>query len=540
MTRTLVGVLLCCGAGLAAQTSTGPDVAGWRADLRFLATELPQRHPAPFARITHAQWDSAVASLDRRLPALRRNQILVELFRLVAFVGDAHTAIEPNPSLGLRYYPLELYRFEDGLYVRAADSVHAALVGARVRRIGRASDEDALRAVGAIVPHENEWWVRAWGPMWLMTAEALDGLGLVGDLERLPIVVERNARVDTVAVTPAGRFQEGHGAVPIDMSAWVTMRTSSTPLWEQHPDQTFWWSYLPDSRTLYVCIRAVAPGPRSTTNRDQWDQVFALADSVQPARLVIDIRENLGGNGGLNRYPIQQLLRRPALDRPDRLFVIIGRRTFSAGQQFANLLEAWTQATFVGEPTGQQPSQYGDHRPLVLPNSRLTVQISTVFHQAPNEFDRRPFVPPRIYAPLSSADYRRGADPALAAVLAADTAQAVADLVERAVEAVDSAGAERAVRAAQDAVENRFRSLEGDINALGYRLLRAGSVEPALAVFRLNTRVYPHSANVFDSLGEALLAAGRREDAIASYRRALAIDPGFPPSIQALQRLGVP
>src|SRR2546430_12521 len=122
----------------------------------------------------------------------------------------------------------------------------------------------------------------------------------------------------------------------------------------------FWWTYDAPSRTLYACMRGVLPVPRSATNRSQWDRLFALADSVSPARLVLDIRENTGGNGGLNRYPVQQLLRRPTLDRPDRLFVIIGRRTFSAGQQFTNLLEAWTQATFVGEPSGQRPSQYGD------------------------------------------------------------------------------------------------------------------------------------------------------------------------------------
>ena len=73
--------------------------------------------------------------------------------------------------------------------------------------------------------------------------------------------------------------------------------------------------------------------------------------------MVLDIRDNMGGNGALNRYPVQQVLRRPWLDRPDRLFVIIGRRTFSAGQQFANLLEAWTQATFVGRA----------HRPAAEP-----------------------------------------------------------------------------------------------------------------------------------------------------------------------------
>ena len=96
------------------------------------------------------------------------------------------------------------------------------------------------------------------------------------------------------------------------------------------------------------------------------------------------------------------------------------------------------------------------------------------------------------------------------------------------------------MRAAQDETRNRFRSLERDVNALGYQLLGAGNVAQAVQVFQLNTRVYPRSANTFDSLGEALLAAGRRDDAIAAYRHAIEVEPGFPPSVQALQRLGVP
>ncbi len=51
-------------------------------------------------------------------------------------------------------------------------------------------------------------------------------------------------------------------------------------------------------------MRAVVPGPQSNTNRAQWDQALALVDSAPAAKLVIDIRENLGGNGGLNRYPV--------------------------------------------------------------------------------------------------------------------------------------------------------------------------------------------------------------------------------------------
>jgi tetratricopeptide (TPR) repeat protein len=524
---------------LVGQTTTPSDLAAWRADLRVLAEEVPRRHPAPFVKISRLQWDSAVNSIDRRLPTLSRNQSLVELYRLVALLGDAHTNLQPEPSLGLRYYPLELYSFEDGLFIQRADSAHAGLVGAKVLRIGRVSAEEAVAAAGSIIPHENEWWVRAWAPFWLMSPEMLDGLGLVADAEHLPLVIERNGQVDSTVVAPAGRFRQEHGPAPIDMSRWLTMRGSVVPLWEQHPGEPFWWVYLPERRTLYVSSRAVVPAPRSATNRAQWDQVFALADSASIERLVIDIRENTGGNGDLNRYPVQQILRRPALDRRDRLFVIIGRRTFSAGQQFTNLLEAWTQATLVGEPTGQQTSQYGDHRPLQLPSHLLTVNISSVFHQAPSAFDRRAFIPPAIYTPLTSGDYRRGVDPALAAILTPATTPSAAELVERAIAAGDTTRAEQTLRAAQDAVVNRFRSLEAEVNALGYRLLAEGAMDRAIAAFRVNTRVYPRSANTFDSLGEALLTAGRRDEAIATYRHALEIDPAFPPSVQALERLGV-
>lgn len=538
MTRTLVGAVLVCATPLLGQASTRRDAPSWRSDVRLLAEQLPQQHPAPFRWITAAQWDSATQRLDRRLPTLTRNQVLVGVMRLVAMLGDAHTTVEPTPSLGLRYYPLELYDFDDGLYVRRADSTSAGLVGAKVLRIGTVSAAEALARVSAIVPHENEWWVRGWGPFWLMIPEILDGLGLAADVERLPLVVERNGRVDTVHVAPTGRFSESHGGFPVDMNGWVAMRQGPAPYWEQHPDQPFWWTIDPASRALYVAMRAVVPAPQSGTNRAQWDQIFALIDSTAPPRVVLDLRENMGGNGGFNRYPIQQILRRPSLDRPDRLFLVIGRRTFSAGQQFTNLLEWWTQATLVGEPTGQRPSQYGDHRPLELPNLHLTVQISTVFHQAPNEFDDRSFVPPAIYTPLTATAYRQGIDPAWMAILTPDTAPPIADAVSRLIAAGDSAGAERALRAAQDGVANRFRSLERDINALGYRLLGAGDVDRAVAVFRLNTRAYSRSANAFDSLGEALLAAGKREEAIAAYRRAVQIDPGFGPSIEALRRLG--
>jgi predicted alpha/beta superfamily hydrolase len=62
---------------------------------------------------------------------------------------------------------------------------------------------------------------------------------------------------------------------------------------------------------------------------------------------------------------------------------------------------------------------------------------------------------------------------------------------------------------------------EGRLNILGYRLLAAGRVDDGVAVFRRNVELHPDSANVHDSLGEALEARGDREAAVASYERAV-------------------
>lgn len=66
---------------------------------------------------------------------------------------------------------------------------------------------------------------------------------------------------------------------------------------------------------------------------------------------------------------------------------------------------------------------------------------------------------------------------------------------------------------------------EGSVNALGYALLRRDAVDPAIWVFERNTADYPESSNVWDSLGEALMEAGRLEESIAMYARSVELDP---------------
>ena len=55
----------------------------------------------------------------------------------------------------------------------------------------------------------------------------------------------------------------------------------------------------------------------------------------------------------------------------------------------------------------------------------------------------------------------------------------------------------------------------------------------AVAIFELNAEAFPGSWNVWDSLGEALASAGRRDEAIRCYERALELDPGAGPRVRS-------
>jgi len=69
---------------------------------------------------------------------------------------------------------------------------------------------------------------------------------------------------------------------------------------------------------------------------------------------------------------------------------------------------------------------------------------------------------------------------------------------------------------------------EQPLNELGYAFLGAKKNDYAVAVFRLNTELYPKSGNTFDSLGETYLALGDKDAARKAYARALEVQPDYP------------
>lgn len=79
---------------------------------------------------------------------------------------------------------------------------------------------------------------------------------------------------------------------------------------------------------------------------------------------------------------------------------------------------------------------------------------------------------------------------------------------------------------------------ERRLNQIGYELLaEPDRLDAAIAVFLLNTELFPASSNTWDSLGEAYMEAGQTELAIANYEKSLALDPSNSNAVAMLERL---
>jgi tetratricopeptide (TPR) repeat protein len=108
---------------------------------------------------------------------------------------------------------------------------------------------------------------------------------------------------------------------------------------------------------------------------------------------------------------------------------------------------------------------------------------------------------------------------------------------------IASSGIDRAVQQYHElkaAAATTYNFDEDELNSLGYELVRAKKLREAIRIFQLNVEAFPHSSNVYDSLGEAYMDDGDKALAIANYQKSVELNPKNGNAIHMLQKLNAP
>jgi Peptidase family S41 len=377
----------------------------WREDLRFLAREIPKRHKNAFHFVTREQFERAVNELDAQIPKLSDDEIALGLSRIAAMVGDGHTRV--NWHWAYAQVPLNLYFFGTELRVTRATAPYRRALGARVVRIGAATVDEALKRASPYVHQgENEWYVKSESAAFLSYPALLHTLGLAPDASHAEYTLEdaRGKRFTLKLQTPVANETQ---------PTWIDA-IQKTPLYLLQRDAPLWHTYLPESQTVYFNFKGY---PSRDAFRKFAADLFGSIDSLPVKRLVVDMRQNGGGDFTRGRdYIIPEVKKRANINRRGHLFVITGRWTFSAGMTNATDFRKETNALLVGEPTGGRPNNYGENREFILPNSHLSVWVSTQFYKFQEE--DTPAVMPDQRIDPDWPGYRAGRDPVMEWILA--------------------------------------------------------------------------------------------------------------------------
>lgn len=206
------------------------------------------------------------------------------------------------------------------------------------------------------------------------------------------------------------------------------------------------------------------------------------------------------------------------------LFVITGSKTFSGAEEFSYNMQTQKRATLVGQTTGGGANP-GTNMPI---NQNLTVFIPTGMAINPitktnwegvgvipevKTDEGAAFDKAHELAKIAAESYRED--------LKIKHTKMLTDLSGH-LENFESGKSDEGVINALTVCSNAGLIQEWEVNILGYEyLMEKKQTDVAKAIFKANTILHPESANVFDSYGEALMAAGELEKSLENYQKAV-------------------
>jgi len=386
----------------------------WPADLVTLEEQLATEHPdlpgalaqaAAMAPDGNSVGGAVADGWSAELDGLSEVEIRLRLMRSVERLLDGHTNVFPfQPALDFHFLPIGMFWFSDGLFVTEAPPGLDHLVGREIVTIGGIDARELESAARAWTRSESRGQERFRFALWGACLELLRHLG--ADTEGPSVELGLRTASDPVE---AVRLR----AVPsLNWAIWFFGRLDDDDprpgLIRSRPSG---WTLERDGDRLVLRIHRLYDGPAGRTFEDLAAELAAELAEARPERLIVDVRNCLGGSNYLAAPLLAVLEAEPTAHRPGWVVVWQSRKTFSAAVNLVSMLRNRLPVLIVGEPSGHGPNAFGDARVARLPNSRIEVMISrTEWRGLPIGDGWSPILPD-LPVDYRSASFFTGPDP---------------------------------------------------------------------------------------------------------------------------------
>ena len=406
-------------------------VEGWRADLQYLAQEMPKRFIRFYDFVPREEFEAAIAEFSQKLPTLTRNQIELELMKLIAMPKASHTTIVPfQPAIDWHFYPLLTFMFSDGVYITDAPREYRHTIGKRIVSVAGKSIEQIYLDAKPFLSADNEMSRQGMFPdRFLPFPEVLRaqgyiegrGTGLYPLDDRYYLKTRFRLEDDTgrqfsIDIKPMYPFSLG-GIWFIYQKTGKSVEKERSPVIAHARKSNYWFEFWADSQTIYFQFNSVR-NQNGESIAEFSKRLENFVNTREFDRLIVDIRNNGGGDSTKLGPLVELLSQNQKINQWGKLFAVISRRTGSAAVRFAAMLQNRTKTIFAGEPTGGSPNTAGDTAPFILPNSKIVVYLSYRYFQDSIADTPEPWISPDLPVAYTHHDFFSGRDPIVESILA--------------------------------------------------------------------------------------------------------------------------
>ena len=380
--RVLLGCLALSASALAQAPEVNPSITDWRSDIDQVVQDIRSLHPDPFAKSGQLVFMRAASALKDELPLLNEEQRVVRLMHIIALVGDGHTQLEPASARFASWYPVRIYEFSDGYFVTSAHKSVPELVGAQVLEIADHPAHTVIETARDLMGADNVF-DRKERLFPAMNAGMMRGMGFAradGSLKvrfrlrngetverTLPARLADNPDYKGSESSFEWRFRGEMFGTPFDTPGdWISAlhglpaQAFRTADYSRPPHLFYRGPYvsraLPEKHAYYIQLNQVD----DTKFVSFMLNAFKEIDEQKPQRLIIDLRYNFGGDSSRAREVVHEFVKREDHKPWKELYVLTGRKTFSAGVLLLSELIKDTQATLIGEPAGAPLNFFAD------------------------------------------------------------------------------------------------------------------------------------------------------------------------------------
>lgn len=377
-------------------------------DIMFFKQEFPKRHKNPFSIITKEEFNDLTDQLIDKIDKLSNKQVFVELNKIVASIGDAHTTINIWDGYN---YPLRFWIFDGDFYVVNADASLEEMMFSQILKIDGVDIDIVIEQLTTLISHENESWVLAVLPAYLKSPVFMYGLGIAQNENEAVFTVKKDGKEQDFTVSA---YEYGKNV------NFVNKNTEDILIGKY--DKYYDYEYLPDHKAIRFEYNVCADMD-SQRFADFSKEMFDSIEENDVEKVIIDLRNNSGGNSEILNPFTKRLKKYISGNSNVKIYILVGRNTFSSGMSaIYRVKESVPEAISVGESTGGALDCYGEVKTINLPNSQIPISYSTKYFEFSKNFSYKnggvgTFLPDISIQPTIK-DYEGGIDVVLDYVLA--------------------------------------------------------------------------------------------------------------------------